>query len=102
MSRGTETIEFKRGALIDGKQTNLTVSLSMNYKKGLIKTISKLDDGQVTGDPEIDESTHDLMKALTQKALEYGVAWRKKWKEENAPEHPEEGEGGADQIPMDL
>jgi len=62
MSRGTETIEFKRGALIDGKQTNLTVSLSMNYKKGLIKTISKLDDG----------------------------------------EHPEEGEGGADQIPMDL
>jgi len=76
MSRGTETIEFKRGALIDGKQTNLTVSLSMNYKKGLIKTISKLDDGNTNG--LVNDGHFARTKRKGPALLAYRNGWKRK------------------------
>lgn len=99
ISRGTEKIEFKRGVLIDGKQSNLTVVASLNYKKGLIKIDAKLDDGQITGEKELDLGTLKTLQDLIIAAKAYSITWRKNWEKEN----PHAGEkGDPDQIPLDL
>lgn len=100
MSRGTEKIDFKRGVLIDGKTSNLTVVLEMNHKKGLIKVVEKLDDGQILDDMEMNEATFSTLAALRTKALEYGINWRTNWKQEELKR--QEAEGVTDQISMDL
>ena len=99
VSRGTEKIEFKRGVLIDGKQSNLTAVATLNYKRGLIKIEGKLDDGQITGENELDLGTLKTLQDLIIVAKDYAIAWRETWRKENPNA---EQKGDPDQIPMDL
>ena len=74
---GTIPIEFRRPVTIDGEQSILSVKLSLNFKKNLFKVEPKLDNNQVTGDDLLDKATMATLSALTKKANEAGVQWRK-------------------------
>lgn len=96
MNYGTLKIDFVRGVQIDGKTSNLSVQLSLNYKKDLFSVQPKLDNDQVTNDSALNKATLDTLQELTNEAMLHGIEWRterKKLKEENSD---------PDQIKMSL
>lgn len=87
LNYGTLPVDFVRGVQINGKSSNLTVTIKLNFKKDLFTILPSLDNDQVVGDPDLDKSTLDTLQELTNEALKFGVKWRnerKEAKEENS------------------
>lgn len=78
---GTQKVELTRGVQINGKTSNLKVTLELNYKKDLIKVTPVFDNDQIVGDPEIDEATLAVSNELTIEAQKMGIEWRNKRKQ---------------------
>ncbi|QDP50413.1 MAG: hypothetical protein Unbinned5350contig1001_28 [Prokaryotic dsDNA virus sp.] len=82
--RGTEKIQMKRGIEIEGKnRSNLMVTLSLNWKKGLYSITPQWNSGQITGDDIIDTATLRAMNQLMFSARNRGRAWQMDWNDKN-------------------
>lgn len=81
IKKGTLPVEFQRGVEINGKASVLTVTLRLNHKKGLHTVFPRLNHDQITGNPEDDAATLEVLTELTTEAIAYAIAWRKEWNE---------------------
>lgn len=95
IEKGIEKLEFKRLVTIEGVDSFLKVELKQNNRKGSIQIITKMDNGQITGDETQDAATALALSELQEEALISGIKWRTAWNKSNKKEDP-------DQIKMPL
>lgn len=83
IKKGTLPLDFQRGVEINGKASALTITLRLNYKKGLHTILPRLNHDQITGNAEDDENTLQTLNELMQEAINYAINWRREWDETN-------------------
>jgi len=97
--KGTVKSDMTRSVKVNDTMQNLTVTRSLNHKKGAFEILVKWNMNAITGDDVVDSATLDSFCRMMMSQRNKCITWRDEWKRSNDnPEDPDQiGMGFADE-----